>query len=189
MSSNIRITRICQFCSQEFTAKTTKTKFCSLKCSSKNYKLITRHNIVDVSNKETEGIRLLDFEAVKKRDYLSINNCVQFFGISRRTLYRMITRNDVETVKLGRRKFVSTKSIEALFVINEPVDVKPAQEPQIIDLNECCTITQAQAFYGISQTGLYFLIKKHSIRKFTSGKFTYVQRKDLDIYLKSIDHE
>ncbi|WP_338839789.1 helix-turn-helix domain-containing protein [Flavobacterium ginsenosidimutans] len=189
MSSNMRITRICQFCKEEFTAKTTKTKFCSLKCSSKNYKLITRHKIVDISNKETERIRMLDFEAVKKREYLSINNCVLFFGISRRTLYRMIERKDVETVKLGRRNFVSTKSIQALFAVNEAAAVKPAAEPQILDLNECCTITQAQELYGISQTGLYFLIKKHSIRKYASGKFTYVQKKDLDIYLKSIDHE
>lgn len=186
MSSNMRITRICQFCNQEFTAKTTKTKYCSLKCSSRNYKLITRHNIVDVSNKETEGIRTMDFEAVKKRQYLSINNCVQFFGISRRTLYRMIERKDVETVKLGRRRLVSTKSIEALFAVNEAAEAKPAAEPQILDLNECCTISQAQELYGISPSGLYFLIKKHNIRKYASGKFTYVQKKDLDIYLKSI---
>lgn len=189
MSSNIRITRICQFCHKEFTAKTTKTKFCSQKCGSKNYKLITRHKIVDVSNQETEKIRQLDFEEVKKRNYLSINHCVQFFGLSRRTLYRMIERKDIITVKLGRRQFVSTKSIEALFVASEPAEMKQTLQPQILDLNECCTITQAQELYGISQTGLYFLIKKHSIAKFTSGKFTYVQKKDLDIYLKSIDNE
>ncbi|WP_286965520.1 helix-turn-helix domain-containing protein [Flavobacterium sp. UBA4854] len=186
MSSNMRITRICQFCNQEFTAKTTKTKYCSLKCNSRSYKLITRQKIVDVSNLETERIRLLDFEAIKKREYLSINNCVQFFGISRRTLYRMIERKDVVTVKLGRRRIVSTKSIEALFAVNEAAESKLAAEPQILDLNECCTISQAQELYGISQTGLYFLIKKHNIRKYTSGKFTYVQKKDLDIYLKSI---
>ncbi|MBJ2125985.1 helix-turn-helix domain-containing protein [Flavobacterium sp. IB48] len=160
----MRITRICQFCNQEFTAKTTKTKYCSLKCSSRNYKLITRHNIVDVRNKETERIRTIDFEVVKKRQYLSINNCVQFFGISRRTLYRMIERKDLETVKLGRRRLVSTKSIEALFAVNEAAEAKPAAEPQILDLNECCTI---------SRTGLYFLIKKHNIRKHTSGKFPF----------------
>ncbi|MBE8726319.1 helix-turn-helix domain-containing protein [Flavobacterium hungaricum] len=189
MSSNIRITRICQFCCKEFTAKTTKTKFCSLKCGSKNYKAMTRQKTIDVSNQETEKIKLLDFEAVKKRDYLRINDCVQFFGLSRRTLYRMINRNEVETVKLGRRLFVSTKSIKALFAVNEPSDQKQDPQPEILDLNKCCTITQTQEQYGISPAGLYLLIKKHSIPKFTSGKFTYVQKKDLDIYLKSIDDE
>ncbi|GAA4135036.1 hypothetical protein GCM10022250_30180 [Flavobacterium chungbukense] len=101
----------------------------------------------------------------------------------------MIERKDVETVKLGRRKFVSTKSIEALFAVNEAAAVKPAAEPQILDLNECCTITQAQQLYGVSQTGLYLILKKYNIRKYISGKFTYVQKKDLDIYLKRIGDE
>lgn len=148
-----------------------------------------RQKTIDVSNQETEKVKLLDFEAVKKRDYLRINDCVQFFGLSRRTLYRMIERNEIETVKLGRRQFISTKSIKALFAVNEPADQKKASQPEILDLNECCTITQAQEIYGISPAGLYLLIKKHSIPKYVSGKFTYVQKKVLDIYLKSIDHE
>lgn len=189
MSSNMRITRICQFCHQEFTAKTTKTKFCSLKCGNRNYKLITRHKTIDVSNQETEKIRMQDFEAIKKRDYLSVAECSQFLGISRRTLYRMMARNDVDTVKLGRRNLVVRKSVEALFAVNEVTTEKPDPVPQIVDLSQCCTITEAQQRYGISPTALYFLIRKYNISKFVSGKFTYVQKKDLDVYLKSIGDE
>ena len=38
MSSNIRIQRICQQCKNEFTAKTTVTKYCSDRCSKRAYK-------------------------------------------------------------------------------------------------------------------------------------------------------
>lgn len=185
----MRITRICQFCNEEFTAKTTKTKFCSLKCGSRNYKLITRHMTNDVSIKETEKAGLQDFAAIKKKDYLSIADCVQFLGISRRTLYRMMVRNDVDTVKLGRRRFVVRKSVEAIFAVNKMTTEKPDPVPRIVDLSQCCTITEAQQRYGVSPTALYFLIRKHNINKFTVGKFTYVQKKDLDVYLKSIGDE
>lgn len=185
----MRITRICQFCHQEFTAKTTKTKFCSLKCGSRNYKLIIRHKTNDVSNKEMEKVRIQDFEAIKKRDYLSVAECGQFLGISRRTLYRMMERNDVDTVKLGRRRLVVRKSVEAIFALNEVTTEKPDPAPQFVDLSQCCTITEAQQRYGISPTALYFLIRKYNISKFVSGKFTYVQKKDLDVCLKSIGDE
>jgi len=33
MSSNIKITRICKFCENEFTARTTKTLYCILNAS------------------------------------------------------------------------------------------------------------------------------------------------------------
>lgn len=38
MSSNLRIKKVCQFCYIEFIAKTTVTKYCSLKCAQRAYK-------------------------------------------------------------------------------------------------------------------------------------------------------
>ena len=38
MSSNIQIQRVCEFCGNEFTARTTVTKLCSAKCRKANYK-------------------------------------------------------------------------------------------------------------------------------------------------------
>lgn len=53
MSTNIRIKRICDFCLQEFTAKTTKTKYCSHKCNSRAYKAAVRKEKIETSNIET----------------------------------------------------------------------------------------------------------------------------------------
>lgn len=53
MSSNIRITRICRFCRESFTARTTVTKFCSHRCSSRAYKQRERDRNVEKSVSET----------------------------------------------------------------------------------------------------------------------------------------
>ena len=39
MSSNIKVKRICVYCSSEFVAQTTSTKYCSKKCNSAHYNL------------------------------------------------------------------------------------------------------------------------------------------------------
>ena len=38
MSSNIKIQKICEFCGQEFTARTLYTRYCSKSCNKKHYK-------------------------------------------------------------------------------------------------------------------------------------------------------
>ena len=83
MSTNIKITRICEFCQNEFTAKTTKTQYCSLKCSSRAYKARTRKSKIDESNRQTEIARHPHLEAVKTKDFLSVKLGRLLFGISR----------------------------------------------------------------------------------------------------------
>ena len=53
MSSNIEIKRVCEYCGNEFTARTTKTKYCSHKCNSRDYKKKIKEKKIQVSNKET----------------------------------------------------------------------------------------------------------------------------------------
>jgi len=72
MSSNIKITRICECCKNEFTARTTKTLYCSLKCSSKAYKQRARQSKIDKSNRQTEIARHPHLETVKTKDFLSV---------------------------------------------------------------------------------------------------------------------
>jgi len=38
MGSNIRVTKVCEYCSQEFIAKTIQTRYCSRSCNNKAYK-------------------------------------------------------------------------------------------------------------------------------------------------------
>ena len=52
MSSNIKVQRICQHCTKEFTARKTITMYCSHRCNSAAYKAKQRTIKVEASNKE-----------------------------------------------------------------------------------------------------------------------------------------
>ena len=54
MSSNIRIVKICEYCNNEFIAKTTKTKCCSDNCSKRFYKLKIKNDKIAEANLKTE---------------------------------------------------------------------------------------------------------------------------------------
>ena len=96
MSSNIKVKRICQHCSKEFTARTTVTKYCSDKCSKAAYKARKRAKKVNQSNAETTRIKNQPIEQLKAKEFLSINEVCQLVGISRRTVYRLIEQGDLK---------------------------------------------------------------------------------------------
>lgn len=180
MSTNIKITRICEFCQNEFTAKTTKTKYCSLKCSSRAYKARTRKCKIEESNRQTEIARHPQLEAVKTKDFLSVNQASLLFGISRRTIYRIISKGELDIAKFGARTVIRKCDMDAFFSIPlEESLLRPVQE--FPGLENCYTITQIQQKFGISPGALYMLIQRQGIAKYSIGKFNYVAKKDIDI--------
>ena len=116
MSSNIRIQRICQHCNKEFTARTTVTKFCTDNCAKRAYKLKIKESKIEASNKETEIIKAKPIEEIKTKDFLSIAETSQLLGISRRTIYRMIDRNELKKGKAGTRTIIKRSEIDKLFI-------------------------------------------------------------------------
>lgn len=120
MSSNIKITRICEFCKNEFTARTTKTLYCSLKYSSWAYKSRTRLSKITESNRLTEIAKNPDLEIVKTKDFISINQASTLFDISRRTVYRIIARGELDIAKFGTRTVIRRCDMDSFFSI--PLD-------------------------------------------------------------------
>jgi hypothetical protein len=84
MSSNIKVQRVCQHCGNEFTARTTSTKYCSHKCNKAAYKANLRANKVEESNKETQRIKTKPVDELKAKVYLSIAETCKLIGISSR---------------------------------------------------------------------------------------------------------
>ena len=72
MSSKIEVQRICQYCEQEFTARTTVTKYCSLKCSQKAYKARKRAEKIERSNTDTTRIKSQSIEQLKSKEFLTV---------------------------------------------------------------------------------------------------------------------
>ena len=112
MSSKIEVQRICQHCGKEFTARTTVTRFCSHKCASAAHKQKVRAGKVEQSNKQTQQIKTQPIEELKAKAFLSISDTCKLIGISRRTVYRMIERNELIIGKAGKRTIIKRSDLE-----------------------------------------------------------------------------
>jgi excisionase family DNA binding protein len=115
MSSNIRVSRICQFCGNEFEARTTVTKTCSDPCAKKLYKLKQKEAKLQSSEKETQAIRNKPLTDLQVKEFLNIEEACKLLGVSRRTLYRMIEGDKLKIGKVGNRTLIKRTEIEKIF--------------------------------------------------------------------------
>ncbi len=122
MSSTFKVQRICEYCGNEFTAQTSVTRFCSLKCASRSYKQRKRDNKIGRAIEETNQQKILSasdlqLEAIKQKDFLSIKDAYTLLGVSERTFYRLMKNGTVPVTKLGRRTIIKRSVIDNLFTI------------------------------------------------------------------------
>ncbi|HEV8512556.1 MAG TPA: helix-turn-helix domain-containing protein [Cyclobacteriaceae bacterium] len=119
MSSNIKVQRVCQHCGKDFTARTTKTLYCSLQCNSKAYKAKQRAAKVEASNAETIKIKTLPIEELKAKDFLTVKEVANLLSCSVRTIYYNIESGNLKAVNLGERiTRVKRSDLDKLFDIN-----------------------------------------------------------------------
>lgn len=116
MSSNIRISKICQYCGKEFIAKTTVTKYCSDVCAKRAYKQKEREKKLQKVNSVDKQKMEYNQERVEDREFLSINATCKLLGTSRTTIYRQIKKGNIKATKLGGRTIIKRSDIDKLFV-------------------------------------------------------------------------
>ena len=180
MSSKIEVIRICEHCKKQFTARTTRTRYCSHICNSRGYKSLVRKGKVEKSNNEIVQLLNTDLEKIKPLEFLKITQATLLFGISRSTLYRLVNNGQLDIAKFGKRTVVRRCDLEAFFAIPiQDVTLKTGQ--QFPGFDNCYTITEIQQKYNISSGALYLLIQRQGIVKYSVGKFTCVAKQDIDI--------
>lgn len=180
MSSNIEVTRICEHCKKRFTAKTTRTRYCSHTCNSRSYKEQVRSGKVKKSNQETARLINTDIEEIKPLEFLKITQASLLFGISRSTIYRLVNKGQLDVGKFGKRTVLRRCDLESFFAIPvQEVTLKTGQ--QFPGFDNCYTITEIQHKYNISSGALYLLIQRQGIVKYSVGRFTCVAKQDIDI--------
>ena len=190
MSSNIKVQRICQHCSNEFTARTTVTKYCSDKCSKAAYKARERAEKIKQSNAETTRIKNQPIEQLKAKEFLSINEVCQLVGISRRTVYRLIEQGDLKKIKVGSRTLIKRLALNRLLNNKETGKSKiPDQQinglndwkqAETFDIKDCYTLTEIQDKYKVSESTVQQLIKRNNIPKIKKGWYAYVPKQSID---------
>ena len=129
MSSNLHVKRICKYCSKEFTARTTVTKYCSHKCNSADYKARKRAKNVRKSNNETYQIKTHSIETIKAKEFLSVREVATLLGCSTRTAYRLIDNGTIKAVNLAER-MTRVKRIELNKLMEQPTPQQLTKAPE-----------------------------------------------------------
>ena len=116
MSSKIEVQRICQHCGNEFTARTTVTRFCSHRCASAAHKQKVRAGKVEQSNKQTQEIKTQPIEELKAKEFLTVREVARLLNCSVRSAYYYIESGTIKAVNLGQRiTRVKRSEIDKLF--------------------------------------------------------------------------
>lgn len=184
MSTNIRIARICQHCGREFEARTTVTKTCSDACAKKAYKARQRAAKIQVSNEQTQQVKLKPIDELKAQEFLTVNESAQLMRISRRSLYRLNERGELPFVKLNRRTVIRRLDIDRL--VERPAQLMEQSRSEPVALTDCYTMKEIQQKYGIFEKALYELIRRNEIPKQYSGIYAYVPKARIDLLLTPI---
>lgn len=67
MRSNMKLSKVCEFCDNDFTAKKTVTKYCGVVCARKAYKKRIRDNNIGVSELNTDTQKVERIEILKNQ--------------------------------------------------------------------------------------------------------------------------
>jgi excisionase family DNA binding protein len=175
MSSKIEIQRICQHCGNEFTARTTVTRFCTHKCASVAHKQKVRAAKIEQSNKETHQIKTQPIEELKAKEFLTVREVARLINCSVRSVYYYIESGTIKAVNLGQRiTRVKRSEIDKLFEQPEPVPPQPEQKH--FEISECYSFRELKLKFGFSQRGIEDFVKRNSIPKIKKGSFVYVPK-------------
>ncbi len=116
MSSLIKVQRICQYCSNEFTARTTVTKYCGDNCAKMAYKQREREKKIQQSNIETASVLRKPIEELKAKEFLTVKEVAALLNCSIRLVYNRISDKKLKATNLSQRLTRVKKSdIEKLF--------------------------------------------------------------------------
>ena len=117
MPTKIRIKKTCEFCKNEFIAKTTKTRYCSHSCNRRHYKQLKREEHIQtaIEKETTKNIDTSTYEVITSKDYLSIKEAAVLLGVSERTFYRLMKDGTIKSHKLGGRTIIQRSDINSLF--------------------------------------------------------------------------
>ncbi|MFT5725358.1 MAG: excisionase family DNA binding protein [Bacteroidia bacterium] len=179
MSSNIQVQRICEHCGDEFTAKTTVTRFCGDTCSKRAYKARLRARKIESSNQDTKSIKTRPIESLKAKEFLSVRDVATLLGCSLRTTYRLIDNGTIEAVNLSER-MTRVKRSELDMVLQQSKPIEIIVNEVRYEISECYNLKEIKSKYGVSESMIQQLVKRHDMPKLRQGRYAYVPKALID---------
>ncbi|MBK9567755.1 MAG: helix-turn-helix domain-containing protein [Saprospiraceae bacterium] len=98
------------------------TRFCSHKCSQRNYKKESQRSKDSKSLEDTMTQMVSPSQAIvtssssqTSKDFLCINDISDLLGVSRWFIQRMVQRGQLTVKQAGRKKMMSRQQLESFF--------------------------------------------------------------------------
>lgn len=120
MSSNIRIEKVCEYCKNEFIAKTIKTRYCSHSCNNKAYKeaarsekIKTAYNPINTKTSQKLVTASVSYDTLSKKELLTVAETCLLLNITSVTLRRWIKVGIIKTSRLGKKHIISRTEIDS----------------------------------------------------------------------------
>jgi excisionase family DNA binding protein len=188
MSSNMLVPKVCQYCKKEFLARKTTSQTCSDHCAKMYYKQKKRGAKIDATIVDTKKILNKPIELLMVKPYLSINEASLVYGISKRTIYRLIERGELTPGKAGKRTILKQSELDLSFFHIDNYESKTQQliQKQIAMFSkifECYTLKEVKSKFNIEESELLKLIRKNNIPMVNSGTEEYYPKAYIDKFL------
>lgn len=182
-SAKFEIKRKCEYCGATFLAKTLDSRYCSRRCSQKAY------DRREAEKKKIEQLNEMVTHIPDARDYISVQEAVALFGISRDTIYRLIRKGNIPAINIGQRLTrISKSKLAEMFPLREkPIDrSKPLPKFYSMEPEDCYTIGEISKMFGINDSTVYGHIRKYSIPTRQIGNYVYAPKADIDNLYKDV---
>ena len=180
MSSNIQVQRFCEYCGKEFTAKTTKTKYCTHLCNSAAYKAKIRKGKIVKSNESVRVTKNKKYEDVSSKEFLSVKDAAMLLGCSFRTIYRLIDEGALKASNIGER-MIRVKRTDINQLLDKPYTPKIKE---IDTITEFYTVQEIEEKYFVKYRRLNDIVNKHKIPKTSNNGKLYISKIHIDRYFK-----
>ena len=115
----MKIVKICEYCKNEFIAKTTTTKCCSDNCSKRFYKLKIKNDKIaqaelktEIKRKPKAFITEEEIKAIQAKENLTLIEAAILLNITPLTLRRWTLAGKMNSKKVGKKWMFDIKQIE-----------------------------------------------------------------------------
>ena len=122
------------------------------------------------------------------RDYISVTEAEAMFGISAKTIRRMIRSGKIPAINIGQRLTRVCKSalLERVPLRDEPLyRTKPLPKLYHLEPEDCYTIGEVCEKYRINDSSVWAHVRKYSIPSRQIGNYVYVPKTEIDNLYKS----
>ncbi|MFI3315797.1 MAG: helix-turn-helix domain-containing protein [Rikenellaceae bacterium] len=177
MSSNLKITKQCEWCKQLFIAKKITTKFCSHRCASLSYKAQKRKERENSLNKSLcDKLIISDSPTLYQEVVLRPQNVAKILQVSMSTIYRYLKNGTIKNVKIGNRVYIHKSEIDKLLNVEKLNKMEDKARAEPTESKELITVKEIASTSGYSHQKIYRLIYRHNLQSvFYKGDRYYIK--------------